>query len=242
MPATTPITATYDAGITATLAAMFGVDASTSPTIATTGETVGHLTAYTLDIAPGCLPDTTDLAVSVDADLTGIAPGDVYTSDGFAIAVLDWDGVSPTPLDATPAIISGDDLSSIAPGFGMIGRWYTGGGGTVPLSIPTTATGVWEGTPVTQAVVLVIADLNDTAGPGTLTVGAPTVGVTFTLGDTAGVGVMQVDAPTVGATFSPGSPCAAVVPVGGYRPPVKRYPARADRPSSTVGVRTPFRR
>ena len=218
MPATTPITATYDAGITAALSAMFGASPGASPTVAATGAYA--LTAYTLDIAPGCLPDTTDLAVSVDADLTGIAPGDVYTSDGFAIAVLDWDGVSPTPLDATPAIISGDDLSSIAPGFGMIGRWYTGGGGTVPLSIPTTATGVWEGTPVTQAVVLVIADL----------------------GDTAGVGVMQVDAPTVGATFSPGSPCAAVVPVGGYRPPVKRYPARADRPSSTVGVRTPFRR
>ena len=220
MPATTPITATYDAGITATLAAMFGVDASTSPTIATTGETAaGHLTAYTLDIAPGCLPDTTDLAVSVDADLTGIAPGDVDTQDGFAIAVVDWDGVSPTPLDGSPTVISGDDLAGIVPGFGMIGRWWTGVGGTVPLSIPTTATGVWEGTPVTQAVVLVVADLNDTAGPGTLTVGAP----------------------TVGATFTPGSPCAAVVP-GGYRPPVKRYPARADRPSSTVGVRTPFRR
>ena len=220
MPATTPITATYDAGITATLAAMFGVDASTSPTIATTGETAaGHLTAYTLDIAPGCLPDTTDLAVSVDADLTGIAPGDVDTQDGFAIAVVDWDGVSPTPLDGSPTVISGDDLAGIVPGFGMIGRWWTGVGGTVPLSVPTTATGVWEGTPVTQAIVLVVADLNDTAGPGTLTVGAP----------------------TVGATFTPGSPCAAVVP-GGYRPPVKRYPARADRPSSTVGVRTPFRR
>ena len=219
MPATTPITATYDAGITATLAAMVGVDASTTPTIATTGETAGHLTAYTLDIAPGCLPDTTDLAVSVDADLTGIAPGDVDPSDGFAIAVLDWDGVSPTPLDGSPTVISGDHIAGIAPGFGMIGRWYTGVGGTVPLSVPTTATGVWEGTPVTQAIVLVVADLNDTAGPGTLTVGAP----------------------TVGATFTPGSPCAAVVP-GGYRPPVKRYPARADRPSSTVGVRTPFRR
>ena len=220
MPATTPVTATYDAGITATLAAMFGVDASTSPTIATTGETAGHLTAYTLDIAPGCLPDTTDLAVSVDADLTGIAPGDVDPTDGFAIAVLDWDGVSPTPLDGSPTVISGDHIAGIGPGFGMIGRWWTGGGGTAPLSIPTTATGVWEGTPVTQAVVLVVADLDNAAG----------------------VGVMQVDAPTVGATFSPGSPCAAVVPVGGYRPPVKRYPARADRPSSTVGVRTPFRR
>ncbi|MBP8182385.1 MAG: hypothetical protein KAZ88_15545, partial [Acidimicrobiia bacterium] len=54
-------------------------------------------------------------------------------------------------------------------------------------------------------------------------------------------GTLTVGAPTVGATFTPGSPCAAVVP-GGYRPPVKRYPARADRPSSTVGVRTPFRR
>ena len=215
----TAVTATYDAGITATLAAMFGASPGASPTVAET-QGPANIAAYTLDITPGCLPDVTAIAVSVDADLTGIAPGDVYTFDGFAIAVLDWDGVSPTPLDATPAIISGDDLSSIAPGFGMIGRWYTGGGGTVPLSIPTTATGVWEGTPVTQAVVLVIADL----------------------GDTAGVGVMQVDAPTVGATFSPGSPCAAVVPVGGYRPPVKRYPARADRPSSTVGVRTPFRR
>ena len=202
----TAVTATYDAGITATLAAMFGVDASTSPTIATTGETAaGHLTAYTLDIAPGCLPDTTDLAVSVDADLTGIAPGDVDTQDGFAIAVVDWDGVSPTPLDGSPTVISGDHIAGIAPGFGMIGRWWTGAGGTAPLSIPTTATGVWEGTPVTQAIVLVVADLNDTAGPGTLTVGAP----------------------TVGATFAPGSPCAAValepVPVD-------------DTPVGTIGV------
>lgn len=220
MPVTTPITATYDAGITATLAAMFGLDASTSPTIATTGETVGHLTAYTLDIAPGCLPDTTDLAVSVDADLTGIALGDVDTSDGFAIAVLDWDGVSPTPLDATPAIISGDDLSGVAPGMGLVGRWYTGGGGTVPSTSTPTVTGVWSGTPTSQAIVIVIVELDQTAAPG---------------------GTLTVGAPTVGATFAPGSPCAAVVP-GGYRPPVKRYPARADRPSSTVGVRTPFRR
>ena len=221
MPATTPITATYDAGITATLAAMFGVDASTSPTIATTGETAGHLTAYTLDIAPGCLPDTTDLAVSVDADLTGIAPGDVDPTDGFAIAVLDWDGVSPTPLDGSPTVISGDHLAGIAPGFGMIGRWYTGGGGgTVPSTSTPTVTGVWSGTPTSQAIVIVIVDLDQTAAPG---------------------GTLTVGAPTVGATFTPGSPCAAVVP-GGYRPPVKRYPARADRPSSTVGVRTPFRR
>ena len=218
MPVTTPITATYDAGITAALSAMIGPPPSGTPTVVATGAYA--LTAYTLDIAPGCLPDTTDLAVSVDADLTGIAPGDVDPSDGFAIAVVDWDGVSPTPLDGSPTVISGDDLAGLIPGFGMVGRWWTGvGGGTVPLSIPTTATGVWEGTPVTQAVVLVVAELSDTAGPGTLTVGAP----------------------TVGATFTPGSPCAAVVP-GGYRPPVKRYPARADRPSSTVGVRTPFRR
>ena len=220
MPATTPVTATYDAGITATLAAMVGVDASTSPTIATTGETAGHLTAYTLDIAPGCLPDTTDLAVSVDADLTGIAPGDVDPTDGFAIAVLDWDGVSPTPLDGSPTVISGDHLAGIVPGFGLVGRWYTYGGGTVPSTSTPTVTGVWSGTPTSQAIVIVIVDLDQTAAPG---------------------GTLTVGAPTVGATFTPGSPCAAVVP-GGYRPPVKRYPARADRPSSTVGVRTPFRR
>ena len=218
MPATTPITATYDAGITAALSAMVGPPPSGTPTVVATGAYA--LTAYALDINPGCLADVIDIAVSVDADLTGIAPGDVATDDGFAIAVLDWDGVSPTPLDGSPTVISGDDLAGIGPGFGMIGRWYTGGGGTVPLSIPTTATGVWEGTPVTQAVVLVVADLGDTAAPG---------------------GTLTVGAPTVGATFTPGSPCAAVVP-GGYRPPVKRYPARADRPSSTVGVRTPFRR
>ena len=218
MPATTPITATYDAGITAALSAMIGPPPSGTPTVVATGAYA--LTAYALDINPGCLADVIDIAVSVDADLTGIAPGDVDTDDGFAIAVLDWDGASFTPLDGSPTVISGDDLAGVAPGFGMIGRWYTGVGGTVPLSVPTTATGVWEGTPVTQAVVLVVADLDNAAG----------------------VGVMQVDAPTVGATFSPGSPCAAVVPVGGYRPPVKRYPARADRPSSTVGVRTPFRR
>lgn len=153
----TAVTATYDAGITATLAAMFGVDASTSPTIATTGETAsGHLTAYTLDIAPGCLPDTTDLAVSVDADLTGIAPGDVDTSDGFAIAVVDWDGVSPTPLDATPAVISGDDLAGLIPGMGIIGDWYTDYGGTVPSTSTPTVTGMvdaWRvGAPLATAV------------------------------------------------------------------------------------------
>ncbi len=182
----TAVTATYDAGITATLAAMFGLPPSGTPTVVATGAYA--LTAYALDINPGCLADVIDIAVSVDADLTGIAPGDVAPSDGFAIAVLDWDGVSPTPLDGSPTVISGDDLAGIVPGFGMIGRWYTGVGGTVPLSVPTTATGVWEGTPVTQAVVLVVADLSGTAGPGTLTVGAP----------------------TVGATFAPGSPCAAV--------------------------------
>ncbi len=219
MPVTTPITATYDAGITATLAAMFVSSPGASPTVAEAQGPV-NIAAYTLDIAPGCLPDTTDLAVSVDADLTGIAPGDVYTSDGFAIAVLDWDGVSPTPIDGTPTITSGDDLAALSPGFGMVGRWYTGGGGTVPSTSTPTVTGVWSGTPITQAIVLVVADLSQTAG----------------------VGVMQVDAPTVGATFSPGSPCAAVAPpVAGYCPPVQRYPARADRPSSIVGDRSAFK-
>ena len=202
----TAVTATYDAGITATLAAMFGVDASTSPTIGTTDETVGHLTAYTLDIAPGCLPDTTDLAVSVDADLTGIAPGDVDPTDGFAIAVLDWDGVSPTPLDGSPTVISGDDLAGFVPGFGMIGRWYTFVGGTVPSTSTPTVTGVWSGTPTSQAIVIVIVDLDQTAAPG---------------------GTLTVGAPTVGATFTPGSPCAAValepVPVD-------------DTPVGTIGV------
>ena len=202
----TAVTATYDAGITATLAAIFGVDASTSPTIATTGETAGHLTAYTLDIAPGCLPDTTDLAVSVDADLTGIAPGDVDPTDGFAIFVLDWDGVSPTPLDATPTVISGDHLAGIVPGFGLVGRWYTGGGGTVPSTSTPTVTGVWSGTPTSQAIVIVAVDLDNTAAPG---------------------GTLTVGAPTVGATFAPGSPCAAValepVPVD-------------DTPVGTIGV------
>ena len=218
MPVTTPITATYDAGITAALSAMFGLPPSGTPTVVATGAYA--LTAYALDIAPGCLPDTTDLAVSVDADLTGIAPGDVDPSDGFAIAVLDWDGVSPTPLDGSPTVISGDDLAGVAPGMGLVGRWYTYSGGTVPSTSTPTVTGVWSGTPTSQAIVLVIVDLDQTAAPG---------------------GTLKVDAPTVSATFTPGSPCAAVVP-GGYRPPVKRYPARADRPSSTVGVRKPYRR
>ena len=41
MPATTPVTATYDAGITATLAAMFGLDASTSPAVVAGVATLG---------------------------------------------------------------------------------------------------------------------------------------------------------------------------------------------------------
>ena len=218
MPATTPITATYDAGITAALSAMVGPPPSGTPTVVATGAYA--LTAYALDINPGCLADVIDLAVSVDADLTGIAPGDVATDDGFAIAVLDWDGASFTPLDGSPTVISGDDLAGVAPGFGMIGRWYTGVGGTVPSTSTPTVTGVWSGTPTSQAIVIVLVDLDQTAAPG---------------------GTLKVDAPTVSATFTPGSPCAAVVP-GGYRPPVKRYPARADRPSSIVGDRSAFRR
>ena len=198
----TAVTATYDAGITATLAAMFGVPPSGTPTVGATGAYA--LTAYALDINPGCLADVIDLAVSVDADLTGIAPGDVDPTDGFAIAVLDWDGVSPTPLDGSPTVISGDDLAGFAPG--LVGRWYTFVGGTVPSTSTPTVTGVWSGTPTSQAIVIVIIDLDQTAAPG---------------------GTLTVGAPTVGATFAPGSPCAAValepVPVD-------------DTPVGTIGV------
>ena len=151
----TAVTATYDAGITATLAAMFASSPGASPTVAET-QGPANIAAYTLDITPGCLPDVTAIAVSVDADLTGIAPGDVYTSDGFAIAVLDWDGVSPTPLDGSPTVISGDDLAGLIPGMGIIGDWYTDYGGTVPSTSTPTVTGMvdaWRvGAPLATAV------------------------------------------------------------------------------------------
>ncbi len=151
----TAVTATYDAGITATLAAMFGASPGASPTVAET-QGPGNIAAYTLDITPGCLPDVTAIAVSVDADLTGIAPGDVDGEDGAFIMIVDWDGVSPTPLDATPAVISGDDLAGLIPGMGIIGDWYTDYGGTVPSTSTPTVTGMvdaWRvGAPLATAV------------------------------------------------------------------------------------------
>ncbi len=88
------------------------------------------------------MPAVTAIAVSVDADLTGIAPGDVDGEDGAFILIVDWDGVSPTPLDATPAVISGDDLAGLIPGMGIIGDWYTDYGGTVPSTSTPTVTGM----------------------------------------------------------------------------------------------------
>lgn len=216
MPAPTPITATFDPGLTTTITAMFGTGEGESPTIATQGQNV--LAVYTLDFPVGCLADVTDIAAKIDLTLTGINPGDVDPTDGAACTVIDWNGSpTPTPLDDTPTVISGSDLSALNPGAGMVGQWYTSSGAPIPPTSTPSIEAVWSGTPATQAILLVSVDLDSTAGTGQLEAGAP----------------------VVSALFAPGSPCAAVET---YRPPVQRYPGRADRPSSVVGVRSPFRR
>lgn len=209
---------TFDSAITTTIAAMFGTSAGTA-TLSTSAGT-SALSAFLVDVPPGCVADVADVGVSTTVSLSGATPASVDATDGTAIVVIAWDGATPTPIDSTPSITSGDDLPALSPGFGMVGRWYTNGGGTVPGSVPTPVSATWTGAvaPGSSLVVLVWVDLDDSAA-GTLTTTAPTVDV----------------------TFAPGSACA-----GGasetYRPPVGRYPARADRPSSVVGDRSAFRR
>ena len=211
-------TVTFDSAITAALAAMFGTSAGTASPSASAGTSA--LSAFLVDVPPGCVADIADVSVSTTVSLSGATPASVDAADGTGIVVIAWDGATPTPIDGTPTITSGDDLAALSPGFGMVGRWYTNGGGTVPGSVPTPVSATWTGAvaPGSSLVVFVWVDLDDSAA-GTLTTTAPTVDV----------------------TFAPGSACA-----GGasetYRPPVGRYPARADRPSSVVGDRSAFRR
>lgn len=211
-------TVTFDSAISAALAAMFGTSAGTASPSASAG--TAALSAFLVDVPPGCVADIADVSVSTTVSLSGATPASVSGIDGTGIAVIGWDGASPTPIDGTPTITSGDDLAALSPGFGTVGRWYTNGGGTVPASVPTPVSATWTGAvaPGSSLVVIVRVDLDDSAA-GTLTTTAPTVDV----------------------TFAPGSACA-----GGasetYRPPVGRYPARADRPSSVVGDRSAFRR
>lgn len=211
-------TVTFDSAITATIAAMFGTSAGTATPSTSAG--AAALSAFLVDVPSGCIPDVTDISISSLVNLSGATPASVDGTDGTAIVAIAWDGATPTPIDGTPTITSGDDLAALSPGFGMVGRWYTSGGGTVPASVPTPITATWTGVvaPGSSLVVLVWVDLDNSAA-GTLTTTAPTVDV----------------------TFAPGSACA-----GGasetYRPPVGRYPARADRPSSVVGDRSAFRR
>lgn len=211
-------TVTFDSAITAALAAMFGTSAgAASPS---TSAWTSALSAFLVDVPPGCVADIADVSVSTTVSLSGATPASVGGTDGTGIVVIGWDGATPTPIDGTPTITSGDDLAALSPGFGMVGRWYTSAGGTVPASVPTPVSATWTGAvaPGSSLVVFVSVDLDNSAA-GTLTTTAPTVDV----------------------TFAPGSACA-----GGasetYRPPVGRYPARADRPSSVVGDRSAFRR
>lgn len=215
MPA---ITATFDSAITATITAMFGTSAGTATPSANAG--ANALSAFLVDVPPGCVADIAEVSVSTTVSLSGATPASVDASDGTAIVATAWDGATPTPIDGTPSITSGDDLAALSPGFGMVGRWYTSGGGTVPASVPTPITATWTGVvaPGSSLVVIVSVDLDNSAA-GTLTTTTPIVDV----------------------TFAPGSACAG----GGggtYRPPIGRYPARADRPSSVVGDRSAFRR
>ena len=211
-------TVTFDSAITTTIAAMFGTSAGTASPSTSAGTSA--LSAFLVDVPPGCVADIADVSVSTTVSLSGATPASVDGTDGTGIVVIGWDGASPTPIDGTPTITSGDDLAALSPGFGMVGRWYTSAGGTVPASVPTPVSATWTGAvaPGSSLVVFVTVDLDNSAA-GTLTTTAPTVDV----------------------TFAPGSACA-----GGasetYRPPVGRYPARADRPSSVVGDRSAFRR
>ena len=211
-------TVTFDSAITAALAAMFGISAGTASPSSSAGTST--LSAFLVDVPPECVADIADVGMSTTVSLSGATPASVDATDGTGIVVIGWDGASFTPLDGSPTVISGDDLAALSPGFGMVGRWYTSAGGTVPASVPTPVSATWTGAvaPGSSLVVLVWVDLDITAA-GTLTTTAPTVDV----------------------TFAPGSACA-----GGasetYRPPVGRYPARADRPSSVVGDRSAFRR
>ena len=215
-------TVTFDSAITTTIAAIFGTSAGTASPSSSAG-TFAAFSAFLVDVPPGCVADIADVSVSTTVSLSGATPASVDGIDGTGIVVIAWDGASPTPIDGTPTITSGDDLAALSSGFGMVGRWYTavGGGGTVPGSVPTPVSATWTGAvaPGSSLVVLVLVDLGDSAA-GTLTTTAPTVDV----------------------TFAPGSACAGGGGGGGtYRPPVGRYPARADRPSSVVGDRSAFK-
>ena len=211
-------TVTFDGALTATIAAMFGTVAGTATPSTSAG--AAALSAFVVDVPPGCVADITDVGVSTTVSLSGATPASVDATDGTAIVAAAWDGASPTPIDSAPSITSGDDLAALSPGWGMVGRWYTSAGGPVPASVPTPITATWTGVvaPGSSLVVIVSVDLDNSAA-GTLTVTTPIVDV----------------------TFAPGSACAG----GGggtYRPPIGRYPARADRPSSVVGDRSAFRR
>ena len=212
-------TATFDSAITTAIAAMFGASEGTATPSANAGTSA--LSAFLVDVPSGCIADIVDVSASTTVSLSGATPPSVDATDGIAIVAIAWDGASPAPIDGTPSITSGDDLAALSPGFGMVGRWYTAGGGTVPGSVPTPISATWTGAvaPGSSLVVLVSADLDNSAA-GTLTATAPTVDV----------------------TFAPGSACAGGGGGGTYRPPVGRYPARADRPSSVVGDRSAFRR
>ena len=213
-------TATFDSAITTAFAAMFGASEGTATPSANAGTST--LSAFLVDVPPGCVADIVDVSASTTVSLSGATPPSVDATDGIAIVAIAWDGASPAPIDGTPSITSGDDLAALSPGFGMVGRWYTAAGGTVPGSVPTPVSATWTGAvaPGSSLVVVVSVDMGDAAA-GTLTATAPTVDV----------------------TFAPGSACAGGGGGGGtYRPPVGRYPARADRPSSVVGDRSAFRR
>ena len=213
-------TVTFDSAITTTIAAMVGTSAGTASPSTSAGTSA--MSAFLVDVPPGCVADIADVSVSTTVSLSGATPASASGMDGTGIVALGWGRASPTPIDGTPTITSGDDLAALLPGFGMVGRWYTSAGGTVPASVPTPVSATWTGAvaPGSSLVVVVLVDLGDSAA-GTLTATTPTVDV----------------------TFAPGSACAGGGGGGGtYRPPVGRYPARADRPSSVVGDRSAFRR
>lgn len=210
-------TVTFDSAITAALAAMLGISAGTATPSTPAGASV--VSAFLVDVPPGCVADIADVSVSTTVSLSGATPASVDALDGTGIVAIAWDGAFPAPIDGTPTITSGDDLAALWSGFGVVGRWYTSAGGTVPASVPTPITATWTGAvaPGSSLVVLVSFDLDNSAA-GTLTATTPIVDV----------------------TFAPGSPCASGG--GAYRPPVGRYPTRADRPSAVVGDRSAFRR
>jgi len=202
-----PISVSFDQALTDAVAAIFGVTSGDPYPSADYG--TAKLSAFRLGVPVGCVSDVTTVSTQTSVNLFGLAPGDVSSGDGVAVVIFAWDGTSPAPYDATPVISLGDDLSALQPGFGLVGHWYTAsGGGTVPGSVPTTLDAAWSGSlaPGSEAILVVVVDMQASGPGGTLSASPPTALVEFAPGSAcAGVALEPVpvdDTPvgTIGVT------------------------------------------